>query len=103
MVLEGFISFEQYAFAPAFKEFKTSCELALAVIEQDSEKLYDANKYQVLNTIYKNLTGVEGSLTAESTEEGISTVEKTLTDIYGEDTFTQEKSQVLTALLFVPL
>lgn len=81
------------------KQFKSACELALAVIEQDSEKLYNANKYQVLNTIYKNLTGAEGSLTSDSTEEGISTVEKTLTDIYGEDTFTQEKTQVLTAAL----
>ena len=73
------------------RNFKIYTTLALSIIEQDPEKYYNANKYEVLNEIYVVQIGGEEPLTAVSTETELALVEKTLTDVLGASEFESER------------
>ena len=53
------------------KNYKLLNEFALAIIEEDEEKFYNANRYEVLNAIYKYAIGAEGPLDPTSSNEKI--------------------------------
>lgn len=73
------------------KNYKTYNEFALSIIEEDPEKFYEANKYEVLNKIYENKLENTGPLNAQSTKEEIDIVEKMLIDSLGANVFESEK------------
>lgn len=73
------------------KNFKTYNEFALAIIEEDTEKFYQVNKYEVLNKIYEAQIGGTGPLSAQSTPEEMAIVEKMLVDTLGENEFESER------------
>ncbi|MBE6130906.1 MAG: hypothetical protein E7183_04220 [Erysipelotrichaceae bacterium] len=73
------------------KNFKKLNEFALAIIEEDTDKFYEANKYEVLNKIYEVQLGTTGPLTPQSTEEEMAIVEKTLIDLLGANEFESER------------
>lgn len=73
------------------KNFKIYNEFALAIIEEDTEKFYEVNKYEVLNKIYEVQIGGTGPLNASSTNEEMAIVEKMLIDSLGANEFESEK------------
>lgn len=73
------------------KNYKIYNEFALAIIEEDVEKFYDANKYEVLNKIYETQFGNSGPLNPNSTAEEMAIVEKTLIDSLGANEFESER------------
>lgn len=73
------------------KNFKIYNEFALAIIEEDTDKFYAANKYEVLNKIYELHFENNGPLNPNSTQEEMAIVEKTLTDLLGANEFESEK------------
>ncbi len=75
-----------------YKEnFKLYNEFALAIIEEDIDKFYEVNKYEVLNNIYKTQLESDGPLNANSTNEEMEIVEKMLIDYLGANQFDSEK------------
>ena len=72
------------------KNYKLLNEFALAIIEEDEEKFYNANRYEVLNAIYKDAIGAEGPLDPTSSNEKMDTVESTLIDLLGVSAFESE-------------
>lgn len=73
------------------KNFKILNEFALAIIEEDTDKFYEVNKYEVLNKIYEVQFGNTGPLNPHSTEEEMAIVEKTLKDKLGANEFESER------------
>lgn len=73
------------------KNFKTLNEFALAIIEEDADKFYEVNKYEVLNKIYEVQLGNAGPLTPQSTNEEMAIVQKTLIDLLGANEFESER------------
>ena len=73
------------------KNFKTLNEFALAIIEEDTDKFYEVNKYEVLNKIYEVQFENTGPLNPQSTKEEIAIVEKTLKDKLGANVFESER------------
>lgn len=71
--------------------FKKYNEFALAIIEDDVDKFYETNKYEVLNKIYERQFGNVGPLNPHSTKEEMSIVEKTLIDKLGANVFESER------------
>lgn len=73
------------------KNFKILNEFALAIIEEDTDKFYAVNKYEVLNKIYEVQFENTGPLNPHSTEEEMAIVEKTLKDKLGANEFESER------------
>lgn len=73
------------------KNFKILNEFALAIIEEDTDKFYEVNKYEVLNKIYEVQFENTGPLNPHSTEEEMAIVEKTLKDKLGANVFESER------------
>ena len=73
------------------KNFKILNEFALAIIEEDTDRFYEVNKYEVLNKIYEVQFENTGPLNPHSTEEEMAIVEKTLKDKLGANVFESER------------
>lgn len=73
------------------RNYKIYNDLALAIIEEDPDKYYDAKKYAILNEIYVVQIGGEAPLEPLSTDAELDLVEKTLKDLLGENEFESER------------
>lgn len=73
------------------RNYKIYNNLALAIIEEDPDKYYDAKKYAILNEIYVVQIGGEAPLEPLSTDAELDLVEKTLKDLLGESEFESER------------
>lgn len=67
--------------------------LAYAIINSDAERFYQFNDYEVLNAIYKTVTGKDGTLTNTSTDEEVKLIEKVLVDLKGEEEINELKTK----------
>ncbi|MBR2139228.1 MAG: hypothetical protein IJ966_08070 [Bacilli bacterium] len=72
------------------KNYKILNEFALAITEEDEEKFYLANRYEVLNALYKNAFNANGPLDVTSSQEKMDTIESTLIDFWGVSVFESE-------------
>ena len=73
------------------RNYKIYNNLALAIIEEDPDKYYDAKKYAILNEIYVVQIGGEAPLEPLSTDAELDLVEKTLKDLLGESEIESER------------
>lgn len=73
------------------RNYKIYNDLALAIIEENPDKYYDAKKYAILNEIYVVQIGGEAPLEPLSTDAELDLVEKALKDLLGENEFESER------------
>ncbi len=67
--------------------------LAYSIINNDGNRFYQYNDYEVLNAIYKEVTTKDGTLTHESSDEEVKVIEKVLIDLKGEEEFNNLKTK----------
>lgn len=82
----------------AFKKaYETSSKKYYAVMNNDTDGLYAAMKWDAVNYIYKKITGHDGTLTADSSEETINSRDDVNKDLATEQEIEEYKQEYLDA------